>query len=122
VLRLAVLRGSEVRVSLDVVLVILAHVLAVLRGAVLRCAVLRAVSLDVIALVLATVLRGAVLRGVMLVALDVLVLVDLGVLWPLFHLNCLLFDLLNLHTRRRSLKKSSRRRFKNAMAADILPA
>jgi len=119
VLRLAVLRGSEVRVSLDVVLVI---VLAVLRGAVLRSAVLRAVSLDVVALVLAAVLRGAVLRGVMLVALDVLVLVVPGVLWPLFHLNCLLVDLLNLHTRRRSLEKSSRRRFKNAMAADILRA
>jgi uncharacterized membrane protein YqjE len=86
--------------------------------------VLRAVSLDVVALVVVlAVLRGAVLRGVMLMALDVLVLVLVDpVLWPLFHLNCLLFDLLNLHTRRWSLEKSSRRRFKNAMAADILRA
>jgi hypothetical protein len=81
------------------------------------------VSLDVVALVIVlAVLRGAVLRGVMLMALDVFVLVVPGVLWPLFHLNCLLVDLLNLHTRRRSLEKSSRRRFKNAMAADILRA
>ena len=56
-LRLAVLRGSEVRVSLDVVALVL--VLTVLRGAVLRGAVLRAVSLDVVALVL----RSAAVLG-----------------------------------------------------------
>jgi hypothetical protein len=92
VLRLAVLRCSEVRVRLDIVLVVLADVPAVLRGAMLRCAVLRAVGLNVVALVVVlTVLRGAVLRGVVLMALDVLLFVDPALLWPLFHLNCLLF-------------------------------
>ena len=81
-------------VSLDVVFVVLADVLAVLRGTVLR-----AVGLDVVLVVLADVL--AVLRGVMLMTLDVQLLVDPGLLWPLFHLNCLLFEFLNLHTRRR---------------------
>ena len=119
-LRGAVLRGAVLRaVSLDVVAFVL--VLTVLRGAVLRGAVLRAVSLDVVTLVLAAVLRGRC-SGAWAVALDVLAPRRSGVLWPLFHLNCLLFDLLNLHTRRRSLQKSSRRRFKNAMAADILRA
>jgi hypothetical protein len=89
VLRGAVLRCSEVRVRLDIVLVV---VLTVLRGAVLGCAVLRAVGLDVVALVVVlTVLRGAVLRGVVLMALDVLLFVDPALLWPIFHLNCLLF-------------------------------
>jgi uncharacterized protein YjbI with pentapeptide repeats len=86
VLRLAVLRRCEVRVRLDVVLVVLA---TDLRGADLRGADLRAVSLDVVTLVLATDLRGADLRGVMLVALDVLgvlLFVD-PILWSLFHLN-----------------------------------
>jgi uncharacterized protein YjbI with pentapeptide repeats len=84
VLRLADLRGSEVRVSLDVVLVLATD----LRCADLRGADLRAVSLDIVALVLATDLRGADLRGVMLVALDVLVLVLVDpILWSLFHLN-----------------------------------
>jgi hypothetical protein len=105
-------------VSLDVILVVLA---TDLRGSDLRGAEVR-VRLNVVALVLATDLRGADLRGVMLVALDVFVLVVPGVLWPIFHLNCLLVDLLNLHTRRSSRWKSSRHRFKNAMGADILRA
>jgi hypothetical protein len=151
VLRLAVLRCSEVRVSLDVVLVILADVLAVGRCAVRGCAVGGAVGLDVVTLVVVLTVGRCAVRGCAVggavgldvvtfvvvltvgrcavrgcavggaVGLDVLLFVD-PVLWPLFHLNCLLFDLLNLHTRRWSLQKSSRRRFKNAMAADILRA
>jgi hypothetical protein len=123
VLRLAVLGRSEIRMSLDVVVIVLADVRAVLRGAVLRGAVLRAVGLDVVALVVLTPdLRGAVLRCVMLMELDVLLLLVEPILWPLFHLNCLLFEFPNLHPRRSWYPKSSRRRFKNAIPADILPA
>jgi hypothetical protein len=120
VLRLAVLRRAEVRMSLDVVVLVLG---TDLRGTVLRGAVLGAVRLDVVALVLVlgADLRGTVLRCVVLMELDVLLLVE-PILWPLFHLNCLLFEFLNLHTRRSRYAKSSRRRFKNAIPADILRA
>jgi hypothetical protein len=116
VLRLAVLRLAEMRMCLDVVALVLC---ADLRGTVLRGAVLGAVGLDVVALVLCADLRGTVLRCVVLMALDVLV--D-PILWPIFHLNCLLFEFLNLHPRRSRWTKSSRRRFKNAIPADILRA
>jgi hypothetical protein len=78
--------------------------------------------LDIVTLVLAPDLGGRDGGAVVLMTLDVLLLVDRGLFWPLFHLNRLLFEFLNLHTRRSLRPKSSPRRFKNAIPADLLRA
>jgi hypothetical protein len=112
-------RGAEVLVSLNVVVVL---VLAPEVGG-------RDVGggdipmrLDIVTLVLAPEVGGRDVGAVVLMTLDVLLLVDRGLFWPLVHLNCLLFEFLNLHTRRCLRPKSSSRRFKNAIPADILRA